>query len=50
MSQENKRNYYEFFGIERDADASEIKAACRQEALKYHPDKNPGVPKAEALF
>lgn len=50
MGQENKRNYDEVLGIERDADASKIKTAYRQEARKYHLDKNPGDPKAEALF
>lgn len=44
------RDYYEVLGVERDADAKTIKNAFRKLALKYHPDRNPDDPQAEAKF
>src|SRR5258708_6841336 len=45
-----KRDYYEVLGIERGASADEVRKAYKREALKHHPDRNPGDHKAEAAF
>ncbi len=34
------RDYYEVLGLAKDASPEDIKKAFRQQALKYHPDRN----------
>lgn len=42
--------YYDLLGVERDADAGTLKKAYRAQAMRYHPDRNPGDGEAEERF
>jgi len=43
-------DYYKILGTPKDAQPMQIKQAYRALAKKYHPDKNPDNPEAEAKF
>lgn len=47
---EQKRDYYEVLGVDKNADDAAIKKAYRGLAKKYHPDMNPGDADAEKKF
>ena len=47
---EQKRDYYEVLGVDRNADDAALKKAYRVLAKKYHPDMNPGDAEAEKKF
>ena len=46
----SKRDYYEVLGVGRESSGDELRKAYKREALKFHPDRNPGDPTAEAKF
>lgn len=50
MAATDFKDYYAILGINKNANADEIKRAYRKLARKYHPDMNPGDRQAEAQF
>jgi molecular chaperone DnaJ len=45
-----KRCYYEVLEVDRTASEADLKAAYRRQAMKYHPDRNPGDKDCEHRF
>ncbi|MEM7299876.1 MAG: molecular chaperone DnaJ [Pseudomonadota bacterium] len=46
----SKPDFYETLGVSQDADEKTLKSAFRKQAMKYHPDRNPGNKEAESKF
>lgn len=46
----NLNAYYNLLGLKPGASLADIKKAYRRLALKYHPDRNPGVDNPEEVF
>ncbi|MEZ5835369.1 MAG: molecular chaperone DnaJ [Geminicoccaceae bacterium] len=45
-----KSDYYEILGVARGVSDGDLKRAYRKQAMRFHPDRNPGDSEAEARF
>lgn len=45
-----RKDYYKILGVDKDADANQIKKAYRKAAIVHHPDKNPDDENAAERF
>jgi curved DNA-binding protein len=46
----DEKNYYQILGLSPDATPAQVKKAFKDQAKKYHPDRNPGDKVAEDKF
>jgi len=50
MAEKQSRDFYAILGVEKTANQGQVKQAYRKQAIKYHPDKNPGNEEAAEKF